>query len=72
MVVVPRRPQKSFDNDDWPQKVRRQELLVIGFVAIVGWALAAFFATEVIHIHHDLYDTLGSPAREIGGCGLQP
>lgn len=55
--------------------IRGPAPLALAAVALIGWLLAAYFASQVMDMHASLYDALGRP-ESVGqlaqGCGPQP
>jgi hypothetical protein len=48
---------------------------ILAVVALIGWLLAAYFASQVMHMHASLYDALGRPEsieQLTQGCDPQP
>jgi hypothetical protein len=53
----------------------RPLVVALAAVAVVGWLLVAYFASQVMNLHRDMHDSLGRPANAhetIQGCGPQP
>lgn len=67
MVFVPRRLAEP--DHVVTEEIRAPLALVLAVVAIVGWALAAYFATQVMHLQSDQNNRPGSAAEMIQGCG---
>jgi hypothetical protein len=66
VAFVPRR----FAEFDPTEEIRAPLALALAIVAIIGWALAAYLATEVMHEQSQQGDALGRPAATIvHGCG---
>ena len=70
LVFVPRRLVEPSSVDE----LRGPLPLVLAVVAMIGWALAAYLASQVMHMQSKGYDALGRPgnAELIQGCGPTP
>ena len=66
MVFVPRR----FGESNLDAEFRAPLALALAIVAIIGWALAAYLAAELIHGQSQQGDALGRRGADmIQGCG---
>jgi hypothetical protein len=67
-VFIRRHFQQPIDHDS---ELRNPAPLILAIVAMVGWLLVAYFASQIIHMHASLYDALGRPDAPmiVQGCG---
>jgi xanthosine utilization system XapX-like protein len=52
-------------------EMRRPAPVALAVVAIVGWLLVAYFASQIMHMHASVYDALGRPESALQECGSQ-